>query len=137
MSVKSKEYYDLIESARDDQTIHSIELVDDGDDSYIPSGEVNDCAINYMDTLRMERCEGEQPVYEMRPMPKEKVIVDKYKDTFDGFTMPKLSGKDLHVTADVVISLPECDGMNMEFLFAQPSHGEYLEDISYEFDIDY
>ena len=65
------------------------------------------------DTLHMEQCKGEQPVYKLLPMPTKTL------------------------TADIVISLPECDGMDMEFLFDQPSHGEYLEDISYEFDIDY
>lgn len=125
-----KDYFQLIEEARDDQTLHSVELIED--EEYVPASEVADVCTNYMDTLRMERCAGEQPVYELQPMPTQEPIVDKYKDTFDGFTMPKLNGKDLHVTADTIISLPECDGMTEEFLFNQPSHSEWLEEVSKE-----
>lgn len=110
----NKDYYNLIEKVRDDQTVHSIELVDEGDE-YIPSSDINDCAINYMDTLRMERAEPEQPVYKLVPMPKEE---------------PTISDK--HVVADTIITLHECDGMTPEFLFHQPSHGEYLEEITKE-----
>jgi hypothetical protein len=68
-----------------------------------------------MDTLTMERAEPEQPVYELVPMPKEE---------------PTISDK--HVVADTVITLHECDGMTLEFLFLQPSHGEFLEELSEE-----
>jgi len=38
----------------------------------------------------------------------------------------------LHRVADVVVDLEQCDGMTMEFLFNQPSHGEWLTEISEE-----
>jgi hypothetical protein len=44
----------------------------------------------------------------------------------------KLVREEMHVCALTIITLPECDGMSMDFLFAQPSHGEYLEDITKE-----
>ena len=128
-----REYFDLVEEVRDEERDDDVIVIDDGTD-YIPSSDVNDVATNYMDTLRMERGEGEQPVYELVPMPKPKepVIVDKFKDTYTGFTMPSLDGKDLHVTADTIITLHECDGMTEEFLFLQPSHGEWLEEVAKE-----
>jgi hypothetical protein len=108
----ASEYFGLVEKVRDEKR-DDLYIIDDASE-YIPSEEVNDLAANYMDTLRMERCKGEQPVYKLMPMPKP------------------VSGKDMHVTADTIITLADCDGMNMEFLFLQPSHGEYLEDITKE-----
>ncbi len=114
-----KEYFDLVEEVRDD-----VIVIDD--DDYTPSSEVNDVAINYMDTLRMERCEPEVPVYELEPMVKEPVleltevhINDEYFDSL------------LNETADTIISLPDCDGMSEEFLLAQPLDAihMYLEEI--------
>lgn len=42
--------------------------------------------------------------------------------------------EELHGTAITVITLPDCDGMTMEFLFSQPAHAvaEYLEGVSKE-----
>lgn len=111
MNTIPREYFDLVEEVRDDQTVHSVELVDEKDD-YIPATEANDVAANYMDTLRMERCEGEQHTLELIPMP---VPMSEH-----------------HVTADTIITLHECDGMTDEFLFLQPSHGEYLEELTKE-----
>jgi hypothetical protein len=108
-----KDYYKLIEEARDNQTIHSIELVDETDE-YIPTNEINECATLFMDTLEMERAEPEIPVYSMK---KELVSTETRREQ-------------LHVTADTVITLHDCDGMTEEFLFNQPSHGEWLEEVS-------
>ncbi len=97
----------------------------DGEE-YIPSPEVNDVAINYMDTLRMERALPEVPVYELEPMVKEPVLelteVDINDEYFDSL---------LTETADTIISLPECDGMSDEFLLTQPLDAihMYLEEI--------
>jgi len=90
----------------------------------VTGAEANECADNYMDTLRMERCEGEVPVYRVMPMEEpEMTEVDIGDEFFDGL---------LTETADTIITLPECDGMTDEFLFLQPSHGEYLEELTKE-----
>ena len=46
----------------------------------------------------------------------------------------KMIREDLHGVALCIVSLPECDGMTSEFLFAQPASAvaEYLEAISKE-----
>ncbi len=56
-------------------------------DDVVPGTEVSECADNYMDTLRMERCEGEVPIYKVMPMPEvepemtEVHINDEYFDS--------------------------------------------------------
>ncbi len=114
-----KEYFNLVEEVRDDV------IVIDDDTDYIPSSDVNECAINYMDTLTMERCEPEQHTLELRPMDEEELElteVDINDEYFDGL---------LTETADTIISLPECDGMSDEFLLNQPLDAihMYLEEI--------
>ena len=64
-----KEYFNLVEEVRDDV------IVIDDDTDYIPSSDVNECAINYMDTLTMERCEPEQHTLELRPMDEEELEI--------------------------------------------------------------
>lgn len=92
----------------------------------VSGAEVSDVAINYMDTLRMERALPEVPVYELEPMVKEPVLelteVHINDEYFDGL---------LTETADTIISLPDCDGMSDEFLLNQPLDAihMYLEEI--------
>ena len=51
-----------------------------------------------------------------------------------GPMMKRLKKELAHVTADTIISLNECDGMTMEFLFHQPASavGEYLIEMTEE-----
>lgn len=110
----NKDYYKLIEQVRDDQTVHSLELVEDDNE---PTPEEVDSTIEAF-LLELEMDEG---VDAMIP------IVSMARRMFD-----KAFREELHVTADTVISLHECDGMTPEFLFNQPSHGEYLEELTEE-----
>ncbi len=54
-------------------------------DDVVPGTEANECADNYMDTLRMERCEGEVPIYKVVPMVEPELtevhIDDEYFDS--------------------------------------------------------
>lgn len=106
-----KEYYDLIEETRDE----------------VVADDISECASMYMDTLRMERAEPEQPVYELV---KDHVPVDDVTAK----AIRAKAREDMHVTADIVISLPDCDGMSEEFLLNQPmpAIAEYLEELSEE-----
>lgn len=51
----------------------------------VPGAEANECADNYMDTLRMERCEGEVPIYKVMPLVEPELtevdINDEYFDS--------------------------------------------------------
>lgn len=51
----------------------------------VPGTEANECADNYMDTLRMERCEGEVPIYKVMPLVEPELtevdINDEYFDS--------------------------------------------------------
>jgi hypothetical protein len=70
---------------------------------------VEECAINYIDTLEMERCKGEQPVYKLVPMPTKTL------------------------TSGTVVSLPDVDGMSMEALFHNHVAAmRFLEELSKE-----
>ena len=63
---------------------------------------------------------------------RSKYIEDVNKLAEDCVT--KMIREDMHTTALCVISLPECDGMTPEFLFAQPKEAvaEYIEAIAEE-----
>jgi len=75
--------------------------------------------------LHMEDAEPEEPVYELQEdMPKE--------DDPTVCNIKRVKRAHLHGTASTIITLCECDGMTEEFLFNQPSHGEWLEEISKE-----
>jgi hypothetical protein len=63
---------------------------------------------------------------------RSKYIEDVNKLAEDCVT--KMIREELHTTALCVVSLPECDNMTMDYLFAQPAPAvaEYLEAISNE-----
>ncbi len=119
-----REYFDLVEDVRDE--VRDEVVVIDDDTDYIPSSEVNDVCDNYLDTLRMERCKGEEHTLELVPMYKEEELELTEVHIEDAFFDSLFTE-----TADTIISLPECDGMSDEFLLTQPLDAihMYLEEI--------
>lgn len=115
----NKDYWSQIKAAR--ETVDLIKLVDEDDvvliepEADMPEDEANELAQYYLDQLLMEEgVDTEEPVYAREPID------------------PNRHRALLHGTADIIITLPECDGMTEEFLFNQPSHGEYLEELTEE-----
>jgi hypothetical protein len=77
--------------------------------------------VDIPDFMKLMECECGWTLYSMDAQPVEcpkcyTVVVKRKTD----------------VVADTVITLHECDGMTAEFLFHQPSHGQYLEELSEE-----
>lgn len=107
-----KAYYKLIEETRDDQTIHSIELVEE--EEFVDAVEVNITAEQYVKDLLADGAGRAGGANNMDYGPR----------------MKQMKKEAMHVTAPTVVTLSDKDGMTDEFLFNQPSHGGWLEEVT-------
>ena len=121
-------YWDLIQ-----ETKVQVELNKDEDLNEIAceenkvAKEASDFIESQLFFMHMDEAEPEQPIYQLKeeePMPEG--------DDPTVCSIKRANRAHLHTTADTIIDLPDLDGMTEEFLFNQPSHGEYLEEITKE-----
>jgi len=121
-------YWDLIQETKVQVELNKDEeLAEINTEEDKVAKEASDFIESQLFFMHMDEAEPEQPIYELKkeePMPEG--------DDPTVCNIKRVKRAHLHGTASIVLDLSDLDGMTEEFLFNQPSHGEWLEEVTKE-----